>query len=105
MLKEMGKQLMKYTNQARFVQMIIKKELVVSGRKRSEIIEDLMKKKFDKISNKAEAQKAGETEDTVEEEDSTVGDGYNYLLGVRTRSFYGVFVHANCSLIRWPSGL
>lgn len=88
MLKEMGKQLMKYTNQARFVQMIIKKELVVSGRKRSEIIEDLMKKKFDKISNKAEAQKAGETEDVVEDEDSTVGDGYNYLLGVCAPSFY-----------------
>jgi len=95
MLQEMSKQLMKYTNQARFVQMIIKKELVVSGRKRSEIIEDLMKKKFDKISNKVEAQKAGETEDTVEDEDSTVGDGYNYLLGVCAPSFYGIFMHAN----------
>ena len=87
MLAELNKQLRKLSNQARFVQMIIKKELVVSNKKRAALITELQKLKFDVISNKKDAEKAGETEPVVEEEeeeqdDSDVGDGYNYLLGV-----------------------
>lgn len=84
MLQDMNRQLMRFSNQARFVKMIINKELVVSGKKRADIIEDLMKKKFDKISKK-DAEKAGETAETVDgDDDATGGDGYNYLLGVRS---------------------
>ncbi|KAK6346964.1 DNA topoisomerase 2 [Orbilia brochopaga] len=86
-LGELNKQLKKLTNQARFVQMIIKKELVVSNKKRAILITELLSHKFDVISNKKEAEEAGETEATVEEADDTpgddsVGDGYNYLLGM-----------------------
>jgi DNA topoisomerase-2 len=93
MLKDMNRLLMKFSNQARFVKMIINKELVVSGKKRVDIIKDLLQKKFDKISKK-DLDKAGETEETVEGEDDDAagGDGYNYLLGVC--SLFARFLYA-----------
>ena len=86
-MNELNKQLRKLTNQARFVQMIIKKELVVSNKKRAVLITELKQLKFDVISTKKEAEEAGETETAAEEQEegndpSGVGDGYNYLLGV-----------------------
>ncbi|KAK6525539.1 DNA topoisomerase 2 [Arthrobotrys megalospora] len=86
-LSELNKQLRKLTNQARFVQMIIKKELVVSNKKRAVLVAELRSQKFDIISNKKEAEEAGETEPVIEENEAStgddgVGDGYNYLLGM-----------------------
>lgn len=86
MLNEMNRALLRLTNQARFIKMIVDKELVVSGRKRADIIAELKRKKFDTFSKKDQAQQAGETEnaadDPDDDEDTDVGDGYNYLLGV-----------------------
>ncbi|EPS40613.1 hypothetical protein H072_5511 [Dactylellina haptotyla CBS 200.50] len=86
-LDELNKQLRKLTNQARFVQMIIKKELVVSNKKKATLIAELRSHKFDLISNKKAADGSGETEPIVDgnEEDNSeggIGDGYNYLLGM-----------------------
>ena len=100
LLVDLNNELLKLSNQARFIQMIIKKELIVSGRKRAEIIAQLQKLNFPTFSKKKEAEMAGEAEPTLEEinEDDTeedlaeaktekVGDGYNYLLGVSTTTF------------------
>jgi len=95
LLVDLNLELQKLSNQARFIQMIIKKELVVAGKKRPEIISQLQKHKFQPFSKKKEAEMAGETEPTLEEDEVTeeeeavasedkVGDSYNYLLGVRT---------------------
>ena len=46
MAQDLTLQLEKLTNQVKFVQMIIKKELNVSGRKKAEIIRDLKSKGF-----------------------------------------------------------
>lgn len=68
--------------------MIISKELVVSNKKRDLLVAELKRLKFDIFSNKKEAEEAGEDASTLDEEvdeekdDDTVGDGYNYLLGV-----------------------
>lgn len=67
--------------------MIIKKDLVVSNKKRAVLVTELRALKFDIIMSKKEAGEAGETEETVnpdleDMEDSDVGTGYNYLLGV-----------------------
>lgn len=76
-------QLEKLTNQVRFIQMIIKKELVVSGRKKAEIEKDLKTKGFKQFPKIAKAVAAGETEETVEdEEDAGASGGYEYLLTV-----------------------
>lgn len=80
MLSDMNRMLLKLTNQARFIKMIVDKELIVSGRKRIDIIAELKKKGFDTFSKKDETKQADENED--EETETEVGDGYNYLLGV-----------------------
>lgn len=84
MLSEMNRILLKLTNQARFIKMIVDKELIVSGRKRIDITAELKQKHFDTFSKKDEAKQAGENEDGDEETEIEVGDGYNYLLGVCT---------------------
>lgn len=73
------------SNQARFVQMIVDRELVVSNRKKAEIVIDLKRHKFRPFPKK-DAKAAGETEDYLEEEeeDQTPGSDadYDYLLGM-----------------------
>lgn len=76
----------KLTNQARFVQMIIKKELVVSNRKKAEIVADLRKHDFRPFPKAASAKASGETEPTEEAEDEDDGNesqaDFDYLLGM-----------------------
>lgn len=90
-LSEMQKDLDKFTNQARFVQMIIDGKLVVSKKKKSALITELKEKGFKPFPKVAEAVKAGETEQVVEEEGEEEGEeantkvasnAYDYLLGV-----------------------
>ena len=84
-------QLEKLKNQVRFVQMIIKKELVVSGKKRAEIIRDLKSKGFKTFAKVAKANVQGDSEEPAEdvEEDEDTSDspdnGYDYLLTVLPR--------------------
>ncbi|KAG5646884.1 hypothetical protein DXG03_001960 [Asterophora parasitica] len=81
----------KMTNQARFIQMIVDKQLVVSNRKKAEIVVDLRKHEFRPFPKVAAAKKAGEdneAEDDDEEETEDKGKGvggdsdYDYLLGM-----------------------
>lgn len=73
----------KLTNQARFVQMIINKELVVSNRRKSDIVADLRKYKFRPFS-KTSAKTSGETEPAEEEDGEEEGNqaDFDYLLGM-----------------------
>ena len=80
-------QLEKLTNQVRFVQMIIKKELVVSGRKKMEVIRDLKTKGFAAFEKVPKPNVQEETEEALEEEEAednsdTSDNGYDYLLTV-----------------------
>ncbi|KAK2461741.1 hypothetical protein APHAL10511_006204 [Amanita phalloides] len=74
----------KFNNQARFVQMIVDKELVVSNRKKADIVAELRKLKFRPFPKVVTA-KANDNEDNVDEEEEedlgTDGD-YDYLLGM-----------------------
>ncbi|KAF8060944.1 DNA topoisomerase II [Lyophyllum atratum] len=88
----------KLTNQARFIQMIVDKQLIVSNRKKADIVVDLRKHEFRPFPKAANAKKAGETEDAQEDEDDDddeeasggAGKGkaggessdYDYLLGM-----------------------
>ena len=70
--------------------MIVSKELVVSGRKKADIVSDLRKKEFRPFSKIKKAKAAGETEEVVEEEEdeeeSTASSDYDYLLGMAISS-------------------
>lgn len=80
------------TNQARFVQMIVDKTLIVSGRKKVDIVADLRKKDFRPFPKIKKAKEAGETEPTVddeqedEEEDISSSNDYDYLLNMAISS-------------------
>lgn len=80
--------------------MIIDKELVVSNRKKADIVAELRKKQFRPFPKVTKAKAAGETEDVVEDEDAE-SDGdlsdYDYLLGMAiwslTKEKVGYAVH------------
>lgn len=87
-LSEMQKDLDKLSNQARFVQMIIDGSLVISKKKKSDLIAELKEKGFKAFPKVVDAVKAGEdeplAEDEEDSEDAEIGsDAYDYLLGVR----------------------
>lgn len=88
---ELSNELDKLNNQARFVKMIVDKELVVSNRKKAEIVAELRRKDFKPFPKVAHAKEAGETADVVEEESeeptvNTVNNesnsDFDYLLGM-----------------------
>ena len=84
----MTKDLEKWSNQARFVQMIIDNKLVVARRKKADLVKELKDKKFKPIAKVADSTKEGEIApvaeiDEEEEEDIETGAShYDYLLGV-----------------------
>ncbi|KAJ7226116.1 DNA topoisomerase II, partial [Mycena pura] len=78
----------KLTNQARFVKMIVDKELVISNRKKVDIVADLKKHKFRPFPKIKKAKDAGEDEDALEDEEADTSDSnaYDYLLGMAISS-------------------
>ncbi|KAJ5321679.1 hypothetical protein MYU51_013229 [Penicillium brevicompactum] len=88
-LAAMQKDLEKFSNQARFVKMIIDGTLVISKKKKPVLVVELKEKGFKPISKTAEAAKMGEDEPVVEEgEESEDNDtqalsgAFDYLLGM-----------------------
>ncbi|CAE6368969.1 unnamed protein product [Rhizoctonia solani] len=83
---ELERQYEKLSNQARFVNMIIKKELVVSNKKKADLCAELRQLNFRPFSKVRKAKESGENEDAMEEdeEDQPVGanSDYDYLLGM-----------------------
>ncbi|KAF8523124.1 DNA topoisomerase II [Hysterangium stoloniferum] len=84
---ELETQLEKLTNQVRFVQMIIKKELVVSGRKKVDLVAELRKRDFKAFPKIQKAKLSGETEEAAEDEDEVDNKNngstdFDYLLGM-----------------------
>jgi DNA topoisomerase-2 len=105
---ELQTQFEKLSNQARFVKMIISKELVVSNRKKADIVGELRQKKFRPFPKVAKAKAVGETEDAEEgaddeAEEATTGGAstdYDYLLGMAILSLTKERVSRAHALIR-----
>lgn len=81
MADELTKQYERISNQARFVQMIVAKELVVSGKKKAALETELRSLKFKPYPKVSKAREDGEEADVLEEEEGQAGD-YDYLLGM-----------------------
>ncbi|KAI9851616.1 MAG: DNA topoisomerase 2 [Thelocarpon superellum] len=89
-LAELQRELDRLTNQARFVQMIIDGKLVVSKKKKGDLVLELQRKEFRPFPKVKDAAKAGESEPAAENEDEGAGEdtgevaanGYDYLLGM-----------------------
>lgn len=77
------------TNQARFITMIVNKQLVVSARKKADIISDLRKHDFKPFPKVSKAKAEGETEDVLEEDeeqDNGLTHDFDYLLNMAISS-------------------
>ncbi|KAL8966214.1 MAG: hypothetical protein Q9183_003470, partial [Haloplaca sp. 2 TL-2023] len=87
MLSEMTKELEKFTNQARFIQMIINGDLVISRKKKVDLVKELQNKNFKPIVKVADKTKQGDApmadEDEENAQDADTGaSSYDYLLGM-----------------------
>jgi DNA topoisomerase-2 len=78
----------KLKNQARFVMEIIENKLVVSKKKKPVLVAELRKRDYEPFPKGKDAQKAGETDDVVDNDEEVADDedsgarDYDYLLGV-----------------------
>lgn len=73
------------SNQARFVQMIITRQLSVSNRKRTDIVAELREKDFRPFPKQAKTKVAADVdnnEPAEEEEDTGADTDYDYLLSM-----------------------
>ncbi|KAL8691878.1 MAG: hypothetical protein Q9218_002983 [Villophora microphyllina] len=88
MLSQMTRDLKRYTNQSRFIRMIIDSQLIISRKKKVDLVKELKAKNFKAIAKIADASKQGEIEPALEneeenEEDIAIGaSSYDYLLGM-----------------------
>ena len=86
----MGKDLEKWTNQKRFIQMIIDGQLIVAKKKKIVLVQELKEKKFTPIPKDLGGLKeksldplADDEQEEQEAEDAEVGAAdFDYLLGV-----------------------
>jgi len=83
----MNRELERYTNQARFIKMIIDNKLTVSKKKKAVLIAELKKLGFKAYPKVADAEKAGELEAAMEDDDDAEDDvpdasSFDYLLGM-----------------------
>ncbi|PWN50958.1 type II DNA topoisomerase [Violaceomyces palustris] len=78
----------KLSNQARFIQMVISRQLVISNRKRADIVADLRKHDFKPIPKKRKAKVAGDvdnadaTDDEDDADEALASNDFDYLLSM-----------------------
>jgi DNA topoisomerase-2 len=110
MADEVQNLLEKLENQARFIQMIVDKQLVVSNRKKADIVLELRQKKFTPFPRAAKKVKtAGEPgeDESADEEEGAETEGsndYDYLLGMAigslTKEKVRFYREARCLTLR-----
>lgn len=76
------------SNKARFIEEVCSTKLVVSNRKRREILEELQQRRYDLIAKPAEKSvnnddESSDAEDDVDTSISTLAKGFEYLLGMK----------------------
>ena len=87
LLDKMGKELKVLSNKARFVEEVCSGDLVVSNRKRKELLADLQERGYDLFprDEKKDPEEEDEDDESVEENvsDAELAKGYEYLLGMK----------------------
>ena len=88
LLEKMGKELKILSNKARFVEEVCRGDLIVSNRKRTELLADLKERGYDlmpKEEKKSNSEEENENDESAEESasDAELAKGYEYLLGMK----------------------
>lgn len=83
LVEDLKMQYERLSNQARFVQMIINKQLVVNNRKRVDLVAELRSKDFRPFPKQGKAKVAAEADDDdIEEDDAGADSDFDYLLSM-----------------------
>lgn len=84
LVKELENLYERLSNQARFVLMIVKKELIVANRKRKDLVAELREKEFRPFPKQAKAHVAADVDDNEMEDADEPGASadFDYLLGM-----------------------
>ena len=93
----MEHQLLKLTNQARFVREIIGGKLVVAKKRKRDLVTELKDKGYKPFPKVVDATKDGELEPAMEDEDEdkevdAAANAYDYLLGVSASFCVGMSI-------------
>lgn len=85
LLKNLRQEQLVLSNKARFVEEVCKGKLVVSNRKRAEILSDLQRRGYDLIDKAKKAAKDDDDEEVLDEDatDAQLAKGFDYLLGMK----------------------
>ena len=87
LLSVMTEEWEKLDNKVRFILAVIDNKLIVSNRKKNELLSELAKKGYKAFDDKKDRSEAAETEREVDEDDSTptaaLERGYDYLLSLK----------------------
>ena len=86
LLKKLRREQKMLSNKARFVEEVCSGDLVVSNRKRADILADLKERGYDVLEKEDEEQSAEDEESDVEADtptDAELARGYEYLLGMK----------------------
>lgn len=88
LVKNLRTEQMKLSNKARFVEEVCTGELVVSNRKRTEILQELQEKGYDTFAKDSKTSEETTSPDDEEDtpdtsSDATIAKGYEYLLGMK----------------------
>jgi len=87
LLKKLKYEQKMLTNKARFVEEVCSGDLVVSNRKRKDILHDLRDRGYDLMDKEQDGNGISDTDEEadveVEQDDSTLAKGYEYLLGMK----------------------
>lgn len=90
LLRKLAEQIKILSNKARFVLAVVNRELVVSNRKKQDILQQLVDDGYDQIVAKTtKAKKSGDDDEEESEEEDTATDatrGYDYLLSMKILS-------------------
>ncbi|EOR01319.1 DNA topoisomerase 2 [Wallemia ichthyophaga EXF-994] len=89
-MHELGVAFDRLSNQARFIKMIVERELIVSNRKRKDVVAELRAKKFTPFPKQREKKRPGEVEIIGQEEEEEENEGgasdFDYLLSMQISS-------------------
>ena len=85
MLKVMRLDALRLSNRARFIKMVIAREIILGNRRKKDLVAELREKNFDEIveSSKAATEEQGDEEESDEETVNNRLNGYDYLLSMR----------------------
>lgn len=83
LVKELEFEVKRLQNKARFIRCVVDSEIEISRKKKKDIIQDLVRNKFDQFNPKVSPQDNQELDDNTDDHIDDMASGYDYLLSMK----------------------